>query len=145
MSPPPSLPRGVPDAQGFWTRRVPVVKRRGRPGPRPDRRRRRSGPSGILDTPCTCGQAAGPTRTTTRQALSIYYRRWSKHEDRSTRQSLRVRLLFRVVMEETEHLLGGVRTFGIGVGPLGVAARPVVAELLDDPFLHDHAPFRVLV
>ena len=48
-------------------------------------------------------------------------------------------------MEETKHLLGGVRTFGIGVGPLGVAARPVVAELLDDPLLHDHAPFRVLV
>src|SRR5215208_2265171 len=43
------------------------------------------------------------------------------------------------------HLLGGIRPFRIGVGALGVATRPSMPKLLDDPLLHYYVPFRVLI
>ncbi len=51
----------------------------------------------------------------------------------------------RVLAEESNHLLGGVRPLGIGEGPFGVAARPGVIQVFDDPFLHERVAPRTLV
>src|SRR5919112_1112009 len=58
---------------------------------------------------------------------------------------LTYRLLLRVLIEEANHLRGGVRALGIGVGAGGATARPRVPEPVDCPPLRDGAPSGVAV
>lgn len=49
-------------------------------------------------------------------------------------------LPLRVLIEEANHLRGGVWALGIGVGAGGATARPRVPESVDGPPLRDGAP-----